>query len=301
MFLFFLILMDTAITGVLWHEIIGIGIGILVLSHLLINRQWIRQVARRLTDPIGWKVKAQFVLNVFLLVGILTTLITGILISEYLFIYLAADDFSFWYTLHIISSWVTLAAILIHAAWHRRWVAGLIRRLAQSKPPQKIKALAAHLLILVMAGLSVYALLKNPAMDVLIAGLSANKQTALTVVHTTETTEIMLTEEGYAALLPEDTAVADSTPDTSETVDGEDNQISGSDAAQADEPIITPVPTTEKTDVISLAEYLGQFNCTLCHKHCLLTNPRCNKGVRVAQQYEERYDTAIENGDTSDL
>jgi hypothetical protein len=40
---------------------------------------------------------------------------------------------------------------------------------------------------------------------------------------------------------------------------------------------------------ITLQQYLSKLYCTACHKYCLLTNPRCGRGVRQADKATDAY------------
>lgn len=68
-----------------------------------------------------------------------------------------------------------------------------------------------------------------------------------------------------------------------------------SDAIQSDD------GTSSKEDTIidedgasdsSLEDYLSKLNCNGCGKHCPLSNPRCNRGVAMAQEAAEEYNNS---------
>jgi hypothetical protein len=61
----------------------------------------------------------------------------------------------------------------------------------------------------------------------------------------------------------------------------------GSSAETAEDAAATVVPP--ETDVPSLDEYLSLFTCGSCHRNCLLANPRCRNGSRLADAKAEQY------------
>ena len=80
----FLLLMNVPVTGVLLHEWIGAGLVAAVFVHLALNRKWIAGVARRFKSA-GTKAKGRFVLDTAIAVAAGACVVTGLLISRFLF------------------------------------------------------------------------------------------------------------------------------------------------------------------------------------------------------------------------
>lgn len=259
----FLFLMNLSLTGVLLHEWLGVGIVGLFIAHLAINAQWIKNVTMKFFQPIGAKAKAMYILNVLLALSMALTLISGVLISQYLFAPLAAANFTLWYGIHKISSWATLAIVVSHTLVHWNWIRNVIRQFVKSPSLQPVRQVAVRLIVGLFALGAIYSLAVGPALDLLSTGqTSADKQTTLVL---TQSTSI--------------SSVAAGTETTTTIVE----PLTTSDEATA----VSDTTTTEATP--TLAEFLSNFTCTACGKHCLLSNPRCAKGIRQAATYETQY------------
>ncbi len=257
MSLLFLLLMNTAWTGVFLHEWIGIGIMGLFFAHLFVNRQWIGSILKRFQMITGFRAKFSVFLNALLTLAMAATMVSGILISQYLFAPLAAGNVDFWYTLHAVSSWLTLVIVLVHTVWHWRWIQSVIRRIM---PAKKWKILAARVTIGALAVVSAYSLINNSAIDLL---MPKDTSTRITGSVSPATSTVSTTESTISA--------ANQT--------GEDAEV-----------VILPSETAAATvQAVTLQEYLSKLYCTACPKHCLLTNPRCGRGVNQAEQATEEY------------
>lgn len=259
----FLLLMNLSLTGVFLHEWLGVIFVALFVSHLAINAQWISNVGRRLFKPLAARPKALFVLNALLTVSMLLTLGSGVLISQYLFAPLAAANFDLWYTLHTVSSWVTLGVIITHTLLHWTWIRNVIRQAVKNPALQPVRLLAARSLVGLFALGAVYSMIINPTVDLIVAGRDS-------------------TDTDKNQLLTQSTSIT---------------AAAGAETQTGTE-VIEPIPTTQEPAITTqtateavptLQEYLSSFTCTLCHRHCLLSNPRCAKGVRQQSEYEQKY------------
>lgn len=94
-------------------------------------------------------------------------------------------------------------------------------------------------------------------------------------------TAAQTTPAGTAVLtLPETTTPAATTQITTPTV---------TEAPQTSAAVTAPAETEPE---ISLEEYLSKIVCTACPKRCLLSNPRCGRGERQAQEAAQDYTAA---------
>ena len=266
----FLILMNLAWTGLMLHEILGLGIVALFAIHLLLNRQWISSVASRFRDITNQKTRFMFVLNILLGLSMLAAVASGILISQSLFPGLADTGFDLWFGVHSIASWLSLGIVTLHTVIHWRWIGSVIRRLVPAgKPGQmsgRLRVLAARAMIGIFAVVTVYSLVNGQLLDLVLPVSATDKITGSTSGEETTTST-------SAAVIVE----ADETETTTVT--------------------IQTTPTTEATEAeISLQQYLGNLVCTACHKHCLLSSPRCARGVRQADTATNEYYEALESG-----
>lgn len=255
-----LLLMNLAWTGLVWHEVLGLSIVIFFTVHLVINRQWISSVARNFRTIKSRKTQLMFMLNLLLGLAMLTAVLTGVLISQYLFPGFTDTSFDTWYNIHAIASWLSLIIVVIHTGLHCRWIGSVIRRLAPAGSPRalasRLRIMAARATIGVIAALTVYSLSNGQLLDLLLP-------------------------------VGEETVSAD--PTSATIVSGDDSLTTTI--------TLEPTPTPAETEsVITLQQFLSSLTCTACRKHCLLSSPRCAKGVRQAESAETDYYEALENG-----
>ena len=168
----FLILMNLALTGVLMHEVIGVGILGLFAAHLAVNKQWIKSVASNFAGKIGFKAKAMFVLNAVLSLTMLSTIVSGVLISQYLFPALAASNITFWFNVHAVSSWLTLLVLVAHTLVHRSWIANIIKRLV---PTGGLRVLVARTSLVLFATAAIYSFINNSTIDLVLPSSSSSQ------------------------------------------------------------------------------------------------------------------------------
>ncbi len=258
----YLLLMNLTLTGIAWHEVIGIGIPVLFAAHLLFNRQWIRGLTTHFRSA-NRRGQTLFLLGGMLGLSMAVTIGSGIRLSQVLFPALAAAEPGAWYVIHVAASWTTLLLLLVHAVLHGRWLMNLIRQL---KPADSLRAAGAKLSLLLIATTAVYSLL-----NVGIIGRTA------AVTGTTESTAASLpasavtayTASGAAMLKPANSA------DSSASLS---SQGTASLAEAADE---------------TLQQYLSRLTCTACGRHCPLTSPRCSRGKAQVEQATADYNATL--------
>jgi hypothetical protein len=310
MSLLFLLLMNLSITGVVWHEVFGFGILGLFVAHLVINRQWITSVAKRFHERIGFRAKAMFVLNTILLCTMGLTVFSGFLVSEYLFPFLASSNIGFWMNIHTISSWLTLAVLVIHTLFHWRWIGNVIRRMI---PEGGLRVIAARATLALLAILAVYSLISNSALDIIWPNrlvseelaTSAFLQSMKTTVSAGSANAVQETADLVIRPIEEkrDLSVATTSTITTTTRSPQTQSTTVSSATTATiskqtTPAVISVTTPETQSTQTLQKYLSSLRCTACSKHCLLTNPRCGKGKTQAQKATAVYNSNLESNIT---
>lgn len=269
----YLLLMNLALTGVLLHEVAGIGIIGLFAAHLMINRQWIGSVGSRLTEKIGFKAKAMFVLNALLLGTMIVTIVSGILISERLFPFISAlfaGSLGLLLNLHAVFSWFTLGILIAHTLVHWRWIASLIRRLV---PAGGLRVAGARASLVLIAAATLYSFIGSSALDAVLPG-----QAAINVQAANANTSSSTSASGSSNAV-QGTAGLITAPAGSSVVTDEESVASSSTAdAEVKE---------------TLQEYLSKLVCTACGKRCPLSSPRCAKGRVQAQTATATYNASL--------
>lgn len=112
------------LTGLPLHQWIGLGVGGVILVHLLIHRAWIKGIFSKFNGSSS-KAKLYLLLDVLLFVGFYLILYTGIIMSTWLNLNLS--NYSGWYNLHVWSSIVTLQLLLVKVAMHWKWIVNAVR------------------------------------------------------------------------------------------------------------------------------------------------------------------------------
>jgi uncharacterized membrane protein len=117
MLLFIIILYAKIVTSVELHEIIGILILIPFFIHIISNRKWMSDVSKKLSSTECKREKILYLLNMILIIVFIITIISGISISQFLFMNSLKPD-PIWLNIHITSAIIALIIILIHSIVH---------------------------------------------------------------------------------------------------------------------------------------------------------------------------------------
>lgn len=108
------------ITGIEIHQWIGIGIGLMLMAHLVMHIDWVGCVITRFSGKCTASARVNLIIDMFLMGGFAMIIFTGLIISTWL--NLAFIDYSAWWTVHVISAVTTLFALLVKLFLHRKWI-----------------------------------------------------------------------------------------------------------------------------------------------------------------------------------
>lgn len=279
MALLFVVLIYPRTTGMSFHEIAGLVIGLLLLGHLALNWSWIKAMTMNLLKP-NMKAKSRwfYILDSLSLLAVVVIIITGVEISQVLFASGGGGNRSALFSLHKWISYGSLGLFGVHVALHWNFIVTASRKLFAAwhwlKFGKAATAIASMALIL---GL-VYAQLPSPT--------SADQ-------------EQVYRREAYAYSDPTATtpATTQEQPKVASKGAGRqghtyNNNSSVSSAipapSQSEQQIVTS-PNNAATDTISLADYLDNLFCTGCERRCSLLRPECGIGVQQAQIATQKY------------
>ena len=110
-----ILLMKVGNTGLKLHEIIGIIILILFITHKILNIKFIKVIIKNFfNNKIKKRTKVLFILDIILFIFISLNIVTGILISKYLFKNISILDPN----IHKVFAWISLILISIHIGLH---------------------------------------------------------------------------------------------------------------------------------------------------------------------------------------
>lgn len=151
-------LMGYSLVGELYHEIIGITIGVLFTVHIVLNRKWFTSLfkgkynARRIVMTI---------VNILLAICVLTSMVSGIFLSKHVFRFLGIHTLSsLMRTLHMPAAYWGLVLMSFHAGTHGRMILSKLR-----KKPVKVTV---GILFPAVSAYGVYAFIKRGFADFLL-------------------------------------------------------------------------------------------------------------------------------------
>ena len=81
-FVAFLVIMAPHWSGVAVHEWLSIAFAAAIVTHLLLNWQWIAGLTKRLLHHINWFARTNYVLDALLFISMTVAIFTGFMISE---------------------------------------------------------------------------------------------------------------------------------------------------------------------------------------------------------------------------
>jgi hypothetical protein len=257
-------LMTVSGTGLLFHELAGLGVALLFALHFGLN---LRMLQRLKKNKAALHKSALFISDLALPAGLITTVGTGALISRAVFDSSLSNSLLL-FQIHKVSAWICCGILAFHLVLHLRFVVGIakniLKRLQDKGVTHTLASCAAGLLVIAVLFARVYTVIgqNSDAAQEALAGLTASTVT---------------TDDSVAS---EDSAAESSSGTTTKKDDEQSQTQSGSDAAE--EP--------------SLNEYLGKLFCTGCHRHCCLLTPACGRGQQKAEQAQVEYAEEYSNG-----
>lgn len=164
--IFVLLFNKRAISGLAFHEIAGLAIGLAFLIHIALNWRWVRQVTLNLFGKgVAIKTKIGYMVDVLLLIAMGYIIISGLLISKILFPNLRYGNEFFFKSTHISAAYITLALVGIHIGLHWGWVMGIFRRLFGITQKKKILGYIGKIALILVLAIGIYSLYSTSYFD----------------------------------------------------------------------------------------------------------------------------------------
>lgn len=125
----YLVVANTALTGIDVHEWIGVGLFVLFVVHTAQHYDWIRDTVSHGGTHRPWQRVGNLVLDVLIFVSFMVCTVSGLMISGAVLAALGlyADGYYFWDPLHAASAKLLLALLIVHLAVHARMVWKAVR------------------------------------------------------------------------------------------------------------------------------------------------------------------------------
>jgi hypothetical protein len=129
-FIGFLLALDPRATGIAIHEWLAIAVSAAIITHLLLNWNWIVGVTRQFFHKVTAKPRLNYILNWLFFIDFILIMLTGLMISQAVlpaFGIRIASDFA-WRRLHSLTADASLFILALHLALNWDWVANIFKR-----------------------------------------------------------------------------------------------------------------------------------------------------------------------------
>ncbi len=116
----FLLTFFLDLTGLGWHQWLGVFIGTLALYHLVSHWNWVITVSKRLLSVTSKQSRLYYLVDWIVLAGFAAIGISGLMISTWFDLELS--NYLLWKNIHLYSSIAALGFILVKIGTHWRWI-----------------------------------------------------------------------------------------------------------------------------------------------------------------------------------
>lgn len=255
-------LLNLNITGMKWHEILGVAIFLLFILHKFLNFRWIKSVIKSLSKKrMNSKAEILCVVDIFLLVLTILTVLTGVLISKHVLVNITTTNITATSHRHHSLAYLLGITLIIHMGLH--WTS--IRNRIKIQKDSFVEKIALSSFVLIIS----------------IALLYSNTVKKL-IIPKKEVVFPYQVETEYNKNTQEQPLINN---DKQETHTTEDDSL----ASEKNEEFSLQDDTPTTPDIPTIDEYLSKLFCTACERHCLLTNPECGRGRREQQEEVQQY------------
>jgi len=157
MVVIFVLLYNYLVLGMLFHEVVGLAIGAVILLHCGLNWKWIKGVTLKIfKSKLPIKTRIGYFLNILLLINVIIIIISGVLISKKLFPGFTLSGGKSLQVLHISLSYFCLLLIGIHVGLHWNWVMITFRKIFKITDKKKIYSYISKILMILVLTFGIY-------------------------------------------------------------------------------------------------------------------------------------------------
>lgn len=137
MTILFLILTFGVDLSLLFHELAGIGIAAIFIFHFVINYNMYKGLKKNIIK--NKKILITFSLDILLIIGMVVIVLTGVLISRYVFNFNLGDSILLISSIHNISTYICLGIIILHIGTHIKFLKGITKNLITNISDVEVK------------------------------------------------------------------------------------------------------------------------------------------------------------------
>lgn len=255
------------LTGVIAHEIIGVVFLLAVVAHIVNSFWWMKTVSRLVENAqVKGGQLALFVVAVLLGVAVAVLAVSSVPISRLLYqVGLAPKVMSsMWLAIHKVSAFLLCILAVVHLAMH--W-ASVLKHLNVPFEPSKRKAIGLGVKAISCAGIVALGVVGFNSLE-LFAGLGENADG--------EGSREGSTSQPASGSQASSASASQGEGPTSASGASEGQASASSSSASAD-----AQPSKVQADAgdgeAGSSEGDAEALCPLCHKHCPLSDPQCDK------------------------
>ena len=255
------------LTGVIAHEIIGVVFLLAVVAHIVNSFWWMKTVARLVENAqVKGGQLALFVVAVLLGVAVAVLAVSSAPISRLLYQVRLAPKVmsSMWLAVHKVSAFLLCILAVVHLAMH--W-ASILKHLNIPFDPSKRKAIGLGVKAISCAGIVALGVVGFNSLELFAgSGENADGEGSREGSASQPASGSQATSVG--------TSQGEGSPSTSGASEGQASASSLSASADAR-------PSKVQADAgdgeAASSEGDAEALCPLCHKHCPLSDPQCDK------------------------
>lgn len=153
-----LLLMARQLTGNSAHEWLGAGMFVLWITHHILNRNWYSYILKGRYTPTRI---LQTVINAALFLSMLGMMVSGIILSREVFVFLpTSGGIAMARSLHVVSAFWGFVLMALHLGLHWNMILGMVRKKAGPVSSLPVR-IGLRLGAVFVAGYGLYAFVKN--------------------------------------------------------------------------------------------------------------------------------------------
>ena len=259
--------MFAQLTGVIAHEIIGVVFLLAVVAHIVNSFWWMKTVARLVENAqVKGGQLALFVVAVLLGVAVAVLAVSSVPISRLLYqVGLAPKVMSsMWLAVHKVSAFLLCILAVVHLAMH--W-ASILKHLNIPFDPSKRKAIGLGVTAISCAGVVALGVVGFNSLELFAgSGEDADGEGS----REGSTSQPASDNQATSAGTPQGEGPT-STSDASEARPSASSSSASADAQPS------KVQASAEDGEAASSEGDAEALCPLCHKHCPLSDPQCDK------------------------
>ena len=255
------------LTGVIAHEIIGVVFLLAVVAHIVNSFWWMKTVARLVENAqVKGGQLALFVVAVLLGVAVAVLAVSSVPISRLLYqVGLAPKVMSsMWLAVHKVSAFLLCILAVVHLAMH--W-ASILKHLNIPFDPSKRKAISLGVKAISCASIVARGVVGFNSLE-LFAGLGENADG--------EGSREGSTSQPASGSQASSASASQGEGPTS-TADASEGRASASSSSASADAQPSKVQASAEDGEAASSEDDAEALCPLCHKHCPLSDPQCDK------------------------